>query len=59
MKLYYFTLKKEHQEFKNYGEAGVILLAKHFASSDVDQFLAECSVSNMIVLTLKGYVMNQ
>ncbi|CAH3151836.1 unnamed protein product, partial [Porites lobata] len=33
--------RREHQQFKNDGEADVMLLAKHCASSDVDQFLAE------------------
>jgi len=36
-----FYSRKEHQHFKNYGEGDVLLLAKHFAANDVDQFLAE------------------
>lgn len=33
--------RKEHPDFKSYGEADVMLLAKHFFSNDVDQFMAE------------------
>ncbi|XP_068680268.1 zinc finger protein 862-like isoform X2 [Montipora foliosa] len=34
-------MRKEHPDFKSYGEADVMLLAKHFFSNDVDQLMAE------------------
>jgi len=33
--------RKEHQDIKNYGETDELLLAQHFPSNAVDQFMAE------------------
>ena len=41
MKLYYFNVESNIKELKNYREADIMLLAKHFGSGDVDKFLAE------------------